>query len=136
MRADLTNERLSALTYARNCIDTKRDVAAAIKYVFADKNCRLQASCTDGRLLSFTTADEFDGLLNYLDVTTHKNKPIRELIYYDRCPTFAEDLKAWDITSPTASSDTHHLTTPVVDTSIVVDSVSFPHLSTPADKPE
>jgi hypothetical protein len=102
-RADLTYERQSSLTHARVKISSDIGVAAAIKYVFADKNCRMQASCTNGRLLSFSTAGEFDNLVNYLD-TTDMNGKIDSHIFskYKAPDNLKEDIKDWDNTLPPA----------------------------------
>ena len=91
-RASLTNERQSTLIYARKQIETDLSVASHIKFVFADKNCRLQASCVNGRLLSFTTADEFDGLVNYLDLTTKNNQLLPQVSEKYEL-TLSEDIK-------------------------------------------
>jgi len=48
--------------------------ADKIAYVFADKNCTLQARTTDGRYLGFSTELEFDSLLAYLDSTDKKRQ--------------------------------------------------------------
>ena len=98
-RASLTNERQSTLIHARKQIETDPSVASHIKFVFADKNCRLQASCVNGRLLSFTTADEFDGLVNYLDHTTKNNQLLPQVAEkYELI--LSEDIKEWESTTP------------------------------------
>ena len=98
-RASLTHERQSTLTYARNQIETDSTVATHINFVFADKNCRFQASCVNGRLLSFTTAEEFDGLVSYLELTDKNNRPLPQVTEKYGL-AFADDMKEWE-TDPT-----------------------------------
>ena len=71
-------------------------VSDNINYVFADRNCRLQASCADDRLLSFTTAEEFDGLVSYLGETTKNNRAITEIHDKYNNPDFKADSAEWD----------------------------------------
>jgi len=92
-RADLTHDRLSTLSYARSKIDNDANVAETINYVFADKNCRFQASCSDGgRLLSFSTADEFDHLITYLNDTSANNKAHPQIHNKYDLPDFKADI--------------------------------------------
>ena len=99
-RADLTYERQSTLTYCRNRVETDDAVAAAIKYVFADRNCRMQASCTNGRLLSFSTTGEFENLLHYIESTDEKNRlEPRQFHTYQRNggpDSMKDDMKEWE----------------------------------------
>ena len=56
---------------------------------------RHQASCRDGRLLSFSTADEFDSLVTFIENTDEKNRPIQGLAEMHGGPgrpAFKEDM--------------------------------------------
>ena len=80
MRAHLTSRRDQILEDGRRKIRNFQFMRDNIPYVFADKNCRLQAKCTDGRILGFSAEIEFDSLIGFLEgTTTMKNKLIPEL---------------------------------------------------------
>ena len=72
-RADLTPRRESILNNAQEKLDDPDKywhVAQTIQYVFADRNCILQAHTTDGRLVAFSSDIEFEGVVNWVDSTS------------------------------------------------------------------
>ena len=68
--ADLTERRQKILDSAREKISIEGSRATnLIKYVCADRNCYLLACTSDDRYMKFSSIDEFESLLNYVEDT-------------------------------------------------------------------
>ena len=74
MRPHLTGRREKILQDARDKIEKYDHVREAVDFVFVDRNCKLQAKCTDGRLLGFSSETEFDSVVNFVNGRTKYNK--------------------------------------------------------------
>ena len=61
--ADLTNERSSLLTFARN----EAEEMNPIDFVFVDRNCQLMVKTTSGKFFSFSSKIEFMTLVSWVE---------------------------------------------------------------------
>lgn len=96
MRPHLTARRENVLDDAREKIRVYDHVRDAIQFVFADKNCKMQAKCLDGRILGFSTKTEFDSLVSYIHGTIHKSVIPEIAMKYDRTGYTIDD-KTWSV---------------------------------------
>ena len=88
LKADLTECRNELLEALQRSLHNDERVKAVVKYIFADRNCRITVNSLDGRYFPVNTLEEFNLLLNYIESTLPPYDAIMKALYDDGIGNF------------------------------------------------